>query len=195
MENKQEQARIRHQNRVRRIRRIKNHLEEDGRFKWLKDYNHHGTTSVHTHVLHVAWWANRIAESLPVEVDMESLTRGALLHDYFLYDWHDDHGHSPHGFTHPFTALKNARDDFDLTEREVDIIKTHMWPLTVVPPKHREGWIVTMADKIATWEETLGKRKPPKRLKKKSSSRHLQKHHGKNMKTESGNKGNFPSEI
>lgn len=144
--------------RAQRIKKIRKQLEEEGRFSLLKDFTQHGDTSVHTHVLNVAWWAETLADKLPFKTDREALVKGALLHDYFLYDWHDKHGHSPHGFTHPSTALENAREDFEISNKEADIIKKHMWPLTVIPPKHVEGWLVTLADKIATWEETLGRR-------------------------------------
>ena len=44
--------------------------------------------------------------------DKGSLVRGALLHDYFLYDWHQPHKeYGLHGFTHPSTALRNAVQD------------------------------------------------------------------------------------
>ncbi len=42
-----------------------------------------------------------------------------------------------------------------MTARERDIIKKHMWPLTVVPPMCREAWIVTTADKYCSLMETL----------------------------------------
>ena len=44
--------------------------------------------SVYEHSLAVARMCLRIAKYFPGEVDMRSLVRGALLHDYFLYDWH-----------------------------------------------------------------------------------------------------------
>ena len=36
-------------------------------------------------------------------------------------------------------ALANAEKYFDLTDKEKDMILRHMWPLTPVPPKSREG--------------------------------------------------------
>ena len=82
-----------------------------------------------------------------------------MLHDYFLYDWHN-HIHKKgwrnlHGFTHPETALNNARKEYQLSSREQDIIKKHMWPLTLVPPLCREAWIVTAADKYCSFLETV----------------------------------------
>ena len=82
--------------------------------------------------------------------------RGALLHDYFLYDWHEAPGkHKLHGFTHPKTALRNAMRDTGLNEIEKDIIIHHMFPLTPIPPKSREGMIVCTADKICAAKETM----------------------------------------
>ena len=81
-----------------------------------------------------------------------------MLHDYFLYDWHDKYHRDVkhlHGFYHPGIALKNALKEYKLTEREKDIIKKHMWPLTVVPPQCREAWIVTAADKYCSLLETM----------------------------------------
>ena len=87
----------------------------------------------------------------------QALIRGALLHDYFLYDWHDKaNGHHWHGFTHPGTALHNASEDWKLTPVEREIIKKHMFPLTPIPPTCREALLVCLADKICAAKETTG---------------------------------------
>ena len=80
--------------------------------------------------------------------------RGALLHDYFLYDWHLTHERW-HGFRHPYIALSNASRDFDLTAREKNIIVRHMFPLTPIPPKYRESLLVSTADKICALKEVF----------------------------------------
>ena len=96
------------------------------------------------------------AARLNIRIHIRQMIRGALLHDYFLYDWHKQEvPHRFHGFTHPKTALRNAERDFDLSERECDIISKHMFPLTLVPPMHRESWIVSMADKYCALRETF----------------------------------------
>ena len=80
------------------------------------------------------------------------------MHDYFLYDWHDkyrDNYQRLHGFYHPGIALRNAQKEYSLSDREKDIIKKHMWPLTIIPPACREAWIVTAADKYCSLLETL----------------------------------------
>ena len=80
-----------------------------------------------------------------------------MLHDYFLYDWHDwDNGeHRLHGFTHGNTAVRNAVRDFRLNHVERDSIANHMFPLTPRPPRYIEGYLVTMADKISATRETF----------------------------------------
>lgn len=137
------------------IRSFVDELEHRGRFALSKNFIQHGSTSVYAHSIDVAVRSVQLMQSLNVRVDEESLIRGALLHDYFLYDWHDpDPSHRWHGFYHPGTALRNAQEDFTLTAIEEDIIKRHMFPLTVVPPSTREGLIVCMADKMSASRET-----------------------------------------
>lgn len=117
----------------------------------------HGDTSVYQHSLHVTYESCLFAERYHLPVDYSALIRGALLHDYFLYDWHDKtHMHKrPHGFYHPRAALKNAMEDFALTEKEQNIIKRHMFPLTIIPPGCIEAWIVCFVDKVCSTKETL----------------------------------------
>lgn len=97
----------------------------------------------------------RIAKWLPIQVNMDALVIGALLHDYFLYDWHDGKGRHFHGFTHPECAFRNAEKDYTLSPRVKNIIIRHMFPLTIIPPTCTEAWIVCIADKICAIEETL----------------------------------------
>lgn len=114
----------------------------------------HGTTSVFEHSLGVACLSLYLSHKLPIYFDERSLVRGALLHDYFLYDWHvRNQGHNLHGFHHAKVALTNASKEFDLNDIEKDIIEKHMFPLNVKPPKYREGILVCIADKLCTiWE-------------------------------------------
>lgn len=117
----------------------------------------HGDTSCLAHTVGVVYCALAIAERLHINVRKRELIRGGILHDYFLYDWHDGNGRQIHGFTHPSAALVNADADFDLTDREKDIIKKHMFPLTILPPKSREGWLICIADKICACREAFNK--------------------------------------
>lgn len=131
---------------------------ESQNFRSTRNYIQHGTMPVHRHCIDVAQQSILISRFLGISCNERELIRGALLHDYFLYDWHDktrENYQSLHGFYHPGIALKNASREYNLTLRERDIIKKHMWPLTVVPPRCREAWIVTTADKYCSLLETL----------------------------------------
>lgn len=121
-----------------------------------KAFVQHGKISCYEHSLSVAKMSLMIAMLIKVKTDERALVRGALLHDYFLYDWHINDGtHKLHGFRHAETALLNAKKDFELSPIEEDIIKKHMFPLNIMPPSYRESWIVCAADKICALRETV----------------------------------------
>ena len=146
-------------------RRIQRQIQRDApdilrsaNFRKTREHIQHGNVTVNDHVMDVARYSLAISEKLHIPCSRRELVRGALLHDYFLYDWHKPDAENPHrlhGFYHPGRALKNASKEYKLTLREKDIIKKHMWPLTVVPPGCREAWIVTTADKWCSLLETL----------------------------------------
>ncbi len=142
----------------RQIREAGWDILESPNFQSTREHIQHGTVTVNAHCINVAKHSLMLADKLKVRTKRRELIRGALLHDYFLYDWHDKDHINPfklHGFFHPGRALKNATRDFELTEREKDIIRKHMWPMTIIPPMCREAWIVTAADKWVSLLETL----------------------------------------
>lgn len=121
-----------------------------------KDYIHHGSVSVFDHSYRVAFFCIFFSLFLPLVFNRRALIRGALLHDYFLYDWHeDDPSHKWHGFIHAKRAYFNASRDFDLCNIEKDIILRHMFPLNITPPKYRESILVCCVDKVCALGETL----------------------------------------
>ena len=133
-----------------------------GRYEEMKKYISHSDITVYQHCIKVARMAYTMAASKRrVRVDLRALVRGALLHDYYLYDWHDPNkGFRWHGFKHHRFALRNAEQDYPLVRKEREIIRSHMFPLTFwCVPKCREAWIVSIADKIVATEETMKKYK------------------------------------
>ncbi|MCR4739770.1 MAG: HD domain-containing protein [Lachnospiraceae bacterium] len=139
-------------------------LAKDENIKRMREYFSHGTISTYKHCLRVAKKSYEIAEKTGIRLSTKEMLRGAMLHDYFLYDWHFK-GDKLHGYNHPHIALKNAAEDFDLTEIEKNIIESHMWPLTLLSiPKCREAVIVCIADKLCSMEETFRMREPGQRL-------------------------------
>jgi uncharacterized protein len=118
----------------------------------LSQYNHHRGKTRLEHVKEVAYlsflWGKRLS------LDCDSITRGALLHDLFFYDWLRE-GPRLHGFRHHNIALKNARKITRLSKKEEDIIKKHMWPLTVVPPRYLESLVVSLVDTFCSAKDYL----------------------------------------
>lgn len=134
---------------------VKDILESDG-FRQMDNYIQHGDTTTLKHCVAVSYVTYRICRKY--HLDYRTGARAGLLHDMFLYDWHThrrETGERFHGFRHPAVALKNAKKYFTLTEKEADIIIKHMWPLTIVPPKTVEGFVVAYADKYCTLMETV----------------------------------------
>ena len=130
----------------------------------MKEYIAHSDITVYDHCLSVMKMSLLISDKLHIKVERKELLRGALLHDFYLYDWHDlpkpKSFFELHGFTHSKIALENATKEFDLSEREKNIIASHMFPLTLTKvPKCREAWIVCIADKIVATKETFKKYK------------------------------------
>ena len=129
------------------------------KYQSLKNYVAHGRISVYAHSLRVAERSYAYAITHRVKCDIVSLIRGALLHDYFLYDWHKLPKFSFHGYTHAKTAMENASKDYDLNEKEKNIIYSHMFPLNLFHfPKCKEAWIVLWQDKLCALKETVCER-------------------------------------
>ncbi|PKN68309.1 MAG: hypothetical protein CVU54_15625 [Deltaproteobacteria bacterium HGW-Deltaproteobacteria-12] len=150
-------------------------IEQHEEFLKLKEYFHHNS-SIYAHVQEVAYLSYRICKFL--KLDYRSAARGALLHDFFLYDWRnhdvpDLPRHKFHGIEHPSIALENARKHFAVNEIEADIIRKHMWPLTLVPPQYKESFIVSFADKYLSSKEFISEygKKRHRRRKQRASNR------------------------
>lgn len=124
----------------------------------MQKYIQHGEVSCYSHCYYVAYYTYLICKKL--KLDYKSATRGAMLHDLFLYDWHttspaDINEKGAHAWAHPRIALKNASKIFNLNDTEKDIIKSHMWPVTIKFPKTKEAFIVSCMDKYSATTETF----------------------------------------
>ena len=126
--------------------------------KQMHNYIQHGEISCYTHCYCVAYYTYLICKKL--KLDYKSAVRGAMLHDLFLYDWHttspaDINEKGVHAWAHPRIALKNASKIFNLNDTEKDIIRNHMWPVTLKFPKTKEAFIVSCMDKYSATAETF----------------------------------------
>ena len=111
----------------------------------LNDCRHHGITR-YDHCLRVSYYTYLITKAL--HLNYKEATRAALLHDFFTDEVLTFN--VVHKITkHPDIAVKNASKHFELSELQKDIIRTHMWPCTFMPPKYLESWIVDMIDDIS----------------------------------------------
>lgn len=121
----------------------------------MKKYRQHYETNCFDHCLEAAYYCYLICKKY--NLDYQSATRAAMLHDLFLYDWRvrqpDRKG--LHAFTHGRTSCANACKLFDLNDKEKDIILKHMWPVTVAFPKSYEGFILTFVDKYCAISESV----------------------------------------
>lgn len=146
--------------------KIYNEIIDNEMFKQEMDYVQHGDFSVYEHSLYVANTCLVIAKKLKLNIDRESLIKGALLHDYFLYDWHEKEDyHKLHGIRHPKFSRDNAKRDFGLSKKEENMILSHMFPLGKVLPKYKESVILCIADKYCATSEILSSNKVLKKAK------------------------------
>lgn len=118
----------------------------------LTYYSHHHRVTRYEHVLLVAQLSFRIARAWGL--DSRAVARSALLHD--LYHGGKDSNYFRHARTHPLTALHNALEVTELSEKEQNIIASHMWPLCAARPKSREAWLVNVVDTFTAFVDVLG---------------------------------------
>ena len=133
---------------------------EDADIQKMRSYKAHGRYTVLDHCLSVAKMAYRIDRCLGSKSDLKTLLSGAILHDFYLYDWHDARIDvdlfNLHIFTHPEAACRNAVAYFNVDEDVQKVIRSHMWPLTFRSfPSSREAMIVCLADKLCALKETF----------------------------------------
>lgn len=123
----------------------------------LKQYEQHLEIDRLQHITTVAFLSYKICQKLGW--DYESASKAAVMHDLVYYDWRDGETgkwHKFHGYKHPNYACLNAKELYpSLTSKQENIIRRHMWPLTIIPPKYREGMVVTFADKYCATREVL----------------------------------------
>ncbi len=143
------------------FQKISQEILDNEIFQSEKKYLAHSSISVYEHSYNVAKRAYCLAKKKNLDIDYKSLIRGALLHDFYLYDWHKKgEGHRLHGFRHPFTAYKNATKYFKINKLEGNIIKSHMFPLLFwVMPLSKEARLVIKSDRHEAIKETFGKKK------------------------------------
>lgn len=125
-------------------------------FQRRKNFLHH-RDSVYDHSICVALVAYKMAKRIQKykKLNINDVVVGALLHDFYLVPWRENKNPKllkKHGFTHGKIAANNSYQFFPklMNDKISDAIEKHMFPLTMLPPKYVEGWIINMADKCVS---------------------------------------------
>ena len=153
-----------------KLERLYQSLAKDEKILRLKDIQMHRGSNCYIHSFKVAKVAvHRVMNHKGY--NLENVILGAILHDYYLYDWRVDHSKKKkHGRRHPLIAEENAKRDFNISPEVSEIIKCHMWPLTPhLFPKSKEAKLINYVDDVVATREALTSR----RFKKKHLERSL----------------------
>ena len=145
-----------------RFNKLIKHYIKHPKVQSMKEYIQHGDTTTFAHVLQVTKLSYLINRRLHLHADESILIPAALLHDFYLYDWHDKLSvpfwriRENHGFIHADAAANNAREVFGVNDEVYEVIRSHMWPLNLTHiPKSKEAWILCIADKCVALKETI----------------------------------------
>lgn len=121
-------------------------------FRELMSERHHYNTNRYQHSLEVSYKVFKICKRL--NLDYESATRAALLHDYF-FDSDFDVNRARRLFVHYKKSLENADKITYLTKKERNIIASHMFPFGGKLPRYKESVIVNAVDDIVSVKEKV----------------------------------------
>ena len=134
--------------------KIINQIMQQDDFSKMKYIQHHNDTRLN-HSLKVSYYSYKIAKAL--RLDYEDVARGGLLHDFYLGQVNEQETIKDkillYTTKHPNEALNNATKYFDISAKERDIIRTHMFPIDIKVPRYAESWIVSLVDKGVSIKE------------------------------------------
>lgn len=125
---------------------IINPYVQNQEFRLLKNCKHHGIDR-YSHSLRVAYYTYCVTKKISRRyVDA---TVAALLHDFFIDEVRLENA-LDRLLLHPIIAAQNSKRLFDINDFQENIIVRHMFPITPIPPKTWEGWIVDFLDDVAS---------------------------------------------
>ncbi len=123
------------------------------------DQSHHYKSTVGDHTLSVTAEAVKfcLRHNLTDENTLSNVVAACLCHDMSLVGREEKYSNNLE------TLMQHPGDSADIytdltgesDERVLNAIRSHMFPFTPDIPKHREGWILTLADKISASSDIL----------------------------------------
>lgn len=126
---------------------IVNGIMNNEEFSKLSNIPHHGGTRL-DHSIRVSYISYKVSKFL--KLDYIQTARAGLLHDFYFERTKDFKQVKDkvklYTVGHPLDALENADKHFILSDKEKDIIRTHMFPIDFRIPKYLEGWVVNLVD-------------------------------------------------
>lgn len=127
---------------------------------------HHMNTTVGEHSLNVTVISLYICytlDKLCIRTDKRCMVRIALLHDIGIIGRFEKFSDKKSCHRdHPAESVTEAgKLCLDLDEKEMYAIENHMWPAYGTRPHSKEGFILTLADKLSCVREVLYKPKFP----------------------------------
>lgn len=161
----------------------------DSEYQKRKYFKHHEKESIFEHSILVSACSYKLAKKH--HTNIYNSTIAGLLHDFYTYPWQysielekldskykehfkENTKHKKflelHGFTHAIDAANNASIYYEkyINEKIVSAIRTHMFPLSLLTkykiPNCKEGYIITLADKIITLKDFPTPNEIPKYL-------------------------------
>ena len=130
-------------------------IDSSEEFQKIKGIEHHSLNR-YDHSRRVSYYSYIVAKKLGLSY--EEVARAALLHDFFLVDNKDisvkDRMNTL--INHPKYAVRYSEKFFNLTDKEKDIIVSHMFPVCPTRvPKYIESWLVDIIDDAVSISEEI----------------------------------------
>ena len=137
--------------------RIVNPILENKDFNGIAEIKHHDSNRLN-HSLKVSYYSYKVAKLCRLNV--VATARAGLLHDFYyesILDQNSAKEKMKLYLSHQEEAVNNSRKYFNLSDREENIIATHMFPVTKKIPRYKESWVVTSVDKGVAIAEFIKK--------------------------------------
>lgn len=118
---------------------------DNNEFIKLKNCPHHKINRLE-HSKRVSYLSYKISKKL--KLDYKSVARAGLLHDFFLNNYKEENKLNLL-VNHPSKALNNSQKYYNLNDKEINIIESHMFPINIKKyPMYKESIIVSIVDKL-----------------------------------------------